>query len=94
MQNGFLLEFEAPDFLGVVLSGQGLVFFWVRGMVLTMNWGAIRVWAAVILLLDASFGLWNHNRFSKMAPKINIFWIAMIEGGAAVSLLIVHYCFH
>ncbi len=58
-----------------------------------MNWGAIRVWAAVILLLDASFGLWNHDRFSKIAPKINIFRIAMLEAAAAFLILIVHVLF-
>jgi len=58
-----------------------------------MNWGAIRVWAAVILLVDASFGLWNHERFSKIAPKINIPRLAFIEAGVAICLLIVHYLF-
>jgi hypothetical protein len=58
-----------------------------------VNWGAIRVWAAVLLLLDASFGLWNHDRFSKIAPKISIFRIAMIEAVTAVLLLILHVLF-
>ncbi len=58
-----------------------------------MNWGAVRVWAAVLLLLDASFGLWNHDRFSKIAPQINIFRIAMAEAGVAFLLLIVHVLF-
>lgn len=58
-----------------------------------MNWGTVRVAAAVILLLDASFGLWNHERFSKIAPKINIFRIAMIEAAVAFFLLMVHVLF-
>ena len=58
-----------------------------------MNWGAIRFWVAIILLLDAAFGLWNYDRFSKITLKINIFWIAMLEGGVAILLLIVHCLF-
>jgi hypothetical protein len=58
-----------------------------------MNWGAVRVWTSVLLLLDAAFGLWNHDRFSKIAPKINIFRIAMLEAGVAFLLLIVHVLF-
>lgn len=58
-----------------------------------MNWGAIRVWAAVVLLLDAAFGLWNHDRFAKIAPKINIPRVAFVEAGVAICLLIVHHLF-
>ena len=58
-----------------------------------MNWGVIRVWAAILLLLDAGFGLWNHDRFSQVAPKINIFKMALIEAGIAGCLLIVHVLF-
>ena len=58
-----------------------------------MNWGMIRFWAAIILLLDASFGLWNQDRFAEIAPKINIQRIAFIEAGVAILLLIVHVLF-
>jgi len=58
-----------------------------------VNWGAIRIWAAILLLLDASFGLWNHKRFEKSLPKINIARIALIEAGVALILLIVHALF-
>lgn len=58
-----------------------------------MNWGVIRFWIAIILLLDASFGLWNHDRFSKIAPKINIPVVAFVEAGVAILLLAVHYLF-
>ena len=53
----------------------------------------IRFWAAIILLLDASFGLWNQDRFAEIAPKINIQRIAFIEAGVAILLLIVHVLF-
>ncbi|MFA6172795.1 MAG: hypothetical protein WC701_03850 [Kiritimatiellales bacterium] len=53
-----------------------------------MNWDAIRVWTAVILLLDAAFGLWNHERVQKLAPQINIVRMALIEAGAALVLVL------
>lgn len=56
-----------------------------------MNWGAIRVWAAILLLLDAAFGLWNRERFQQWAPKINILRMAWIEAGAAFALLLLHF---
>jgi hypothetical protein len=58
-----------------------------------VNWDAICFWGAIILLLDASFGLWNHDRFSKIAPKINIFKAAVIEAVVAICLMMVHYFF-
>lgn len=58
-----------------------------------MNWEAIRFWAAVVLLADAAFGLWNHERFSALSPKINIPRIAFIEAGVAILLFTVHFLF-
>ena len=58
-----------------------------------MNWGTIRIWVAILLLLDASFGLWNHKRFEKSLPKINIAKIALFEAFVALALLIVHALF-
>ncbi len=52
-----------------------------------MNWGAIRIWAAILLLLDAAFGLWNHKRFEKEIPSINIAKIALVEALAALLLI-------
>jgi len=52
-----------------------------------VNWGAIRIWAAILLLLDAAFGLWNYRRFEKSLPKINIAKIALCEALAALLLL-------
>ncbi len=53
-----------------------------------MNWDAIRNWAAIILLLDAAFGLWNHERVRALAPKINVARMALIEAGAALILVL------
>lgn len=53
-----------------------------------MNWDSIRAWAAIILLLDAAFGLWNHERIQSLAPKINIARMALIEAFAALFLIL------
>lgn len=53
-----------------------------------MNWNAVRGWAAIILLLDAAFGLWNHERFQTLSPKINISRIALVEAVAALILVL------
>ena len=53
-----------------------------------MNWNTIRMWAAIILLLDAAFGLWNHERFQPLVPRINIVRMALIEAGAALVLVL------
>jgi hypothetical protein len=52
-----------------------------------MNWDSIRVWAAILLLLDASFGLWNHERVLAVAPKLNLPVIALIEALVALGLI-------
>jgi hypothetical protein len=53
-----------------------------------MNWDAIRMWAAIILLLDAAFGLWNHERFQALVPRVQIVRIALIEALAALILVL------
>jgi hypothetical protein len=54
-----------------------------------MNWNAIRVWAAILLLLDGAFGLWNHKKVEKVAPKLNISRIALFEAIAALVLILI-----
>jgi hypothetical protein len=54
-----------------------------------MNWNAISTWAAIVLLLDAAFGLWNHERVQELAPKINVTRIALIEALAALVLVLI-----
>jgi hypothetical protein len=53
-----------------------------------MNWDSIRNWAAILLLLDAAFGLWNHERVQALAPKLNVARIALIEAAAALALIL------
>ena len=55
-----------------------------------MNWDAIRVWVAIVLLLDAAFGLWNHERVQALVPKINIARMALIEAAAALVLILLN----
>lgn len=58
-----------------------------------MDWGAVRAWVAIVLLLDASFGLWNHERLKKVAPKLNVLKIALFEALVVLILLVVPYLF-
>jgi hypothetical protein len=55
-----------------------------------MNWDAIRVWAAILLLLDGAFGLWNHKRVEAVAPKLNIPRIALLEALTALILVLLN----
>jgi hypothetical protein len=55
-----------------------------------MNWDSIRVWAAIVLLLDAAFGLWNHEKVEAVAPKLNVPRIALIEALAALILILLN----
>jgi hypothetical protein len=54
-----------------------------------MNWDAIRVWAAIVLLLDGAFGLWNHKKVEAVAPKLNIPRIALFEAITALVLILI-----
>ncbi|MDD3275455.1 MAG: hypothetical protein PHP93_00200 [Kiritimatiellales bacterium] len=54
-----------------------------------MNWNVIRVWAAILLLLDGAFGLWNHQKVEEVAPKLNIPRIALFEALAALVLILI-----
>ena len=53
-----------------------------------MNWDAIRVWAAIILLLDGAFGLWNSDKVHVLAPGLNVPLIALVEAVVALSLIL------
>lgn len=53
-----------------------------------MNWDAIRVWAAIVLLLDGAFGLWNHEKVEAVAPKLNIPRIALFEALTVLVLIL------
>jgi hypothetical protein len=54
-----------------------------------MSWDTIRVWAAIVLLLDGAFGLWNHEKVSSVAPKLNVPRIALFEALAALVLILI-----
>ena len=58
-----------------------------------MNWDSVRAWAAILLLLDAAFGLWNHERIQALAPKVHIARVAMIEAFTALLLVLLSLLF-
>lgn len=49
------------------------------------------MWAAIVLLLDAAFGLWNHEKVQSVAPQLNIPRIALIEALAALVLVLLGF---
>lgn len=53
-----------------------------------MNWDSVRIWVAIILLLDAGIGLWNQERFARVVPGVPVMKIAMLEVAAAFFLLV------
>jgi hypothetical protein len=58
-----------------------------------VNWDAIRSWVAIVLLFDVAFGLWNHERLEKAAPKLKVVRIALLEAVLALILLVVPHLF-
>ena len=56
-----------------------------------MNWSAVSFWGAAVLLLDAAFGLWNHERLKRLAPTVNIPRIAVFETLVALVLFAVSF---
>jgi hypothetical protein len=51
----------------------------------------IRFWLAIALLVDAAVGLWWADRWQKLAPRLNVQRLALIEAAAAIVILLVHY---
>jgi len=48
------------------------------------------MWSAIALLLDAAFGLWNHEKVEVVAPKLNILRIALLEALIALVLILMN----
>lgn len=53
-----------------------------------------RIWAAIILLLDAGIGLWNERRLSSVLPPRRLLWIASLEAALALALVVWHFSIH
>ena len=51
----------------------------------------IRIWIAIVLLVDAGIGLWGENTWQKLAPSINIRRVALIEAAAALAIVAIHF---
>jgi hypothetical protein len=56
-----------------------------------MAWEKVGIWVAVVLLVDASIGLWFAPRLQPRLPRINVVRLAAIEAGAALVLVAVHF---
>lgn len=48
------------------------------------------LWIAILLLLDAAFGLWFEPRFARALPRVRIRWIALAEGVLGLLLIAWH----
>ena len=48
-------------------------------------------WLAVLLLVDASIGLWGLNVWQQLAPNHDIKTIAFWEALAALTMLIIYF---
>jgi hypothetical protein len=51
----------------------------------------IRFWLAIVMLVDAAIGLWWSNRWQKLAPRVNVPRLALMEAAAAMVILAVHF---
>ncbi len=56
-----------------------------------MSFAAIRFWLAVVMLTDAAVGLLGARHWQRMAPRVNIQRIALIEAAAALIILAIHF---
>jgi len=52
---------------------------------------SILFWVGIILLVDGSLGLLFQERWQKLVKNLDIQRIALIESGAGLILLAVHY---
>lgn len=43
------------------------------------------------MLVDAAIGLWWSNRWQKLAPRVNVPRLALMEAAAAMVILAVHF---
>lgn len=50
-----------------------------------------RLWAAILLLLDAAFGLWFSDRLGSLWPPGRVRRIALIDAAAALGILVIHF---
>jgi hypothetical protein len=51
----------------------------------------IRFWLAILMLVDASIGLWWSDRWQRIAPRVNVQRVALIEAAVALSILAMHF---
>lgn len=56
-----------------------------------MHLETFRFWIAVLMLVDAAFGLWGESTWQAMLPNIRIRRIALIEALVALVILFIHF---
>ena len=56
-----------------------------------MTWENVRIWIAIVMLIDAAIGLWGESSWQRLCPSINIRRIALIEAAAALAIVALHF---
>ena len=56
-----------------------------------MTWENVRIWIAIVMLIDAAIGLWGESSWQRLCPSINIRRIALIEAAAALAIVAIHF---
>ena len=51
----------------------------------------VRIWIAIIMLIDAAIGLWGESVWQRHMPSINVRRIALIEAAAALAIVVLHF---
>jgi len=51
----------------------------------------VRIWIAIVMLIDAAIGLWGESSWQRLCPTINIRRIALIEAAAALAIVAIHF---
>lgn len=51
----------------------------------------VRIWIAIVMLVDAAIGLWGEGAWQRLCPSINIRRVALIEAAAALAIVAIHF---
>ena len=57
----------------------------------SMTLDNIRIWVAIVMLIDAAIGLWGESAWQRLCPSINIRRVALIEAAAALAIVAIHF---
>lgn len=56
-----------------------------------MSFPTIRIWVAVLMLLDVAIGMLCLDRWQKLLPVVNVRRLIAIECVAAVTIVAIHF---